>query len=549
MPAPARMPGPPPGLAGAERRCRVLGEANVRKDEALAVLGEGSGASFERAKRAFRRQAMKWHPDRNPAPEAEERFKRARGAFEELQARQEAGLWSVAEPPAEQEPEFEPFSEGARGDNPRAEERRAAPVRKAWDPASGLMFELGEPEWSLGERVDAFWSSFMAIAAASLGSGASPRIAAAALARGFHGWMGEMAFEMTDLPRLRVGFLCAFWARRMPEQFEALERARERCLDLGWATRVADTLDFRVGFLFADNERFDMLGSIARSMPVGEPRAWDLAFYREAAARVPEIFANLSASERAVRLALRARGATPGPLLIEAALDSCPRLLELWAPLGVPAQWGARSDWLGRALDAGVDPSALAGWVAAEPIERLASRMGDLPRRLARALLPMAEARLDAQGVWKFAGSWASARARKLGRAQRRWERLRGELKAHGAAALGVALGVGGLGAVESAWRSAIFGAPSRMRGALAKAESAGLPDWSELDLDGPLPLSVALGMRCFFEHGAPMDFLERLATLDRASGEPQAGRRDVEGRSASQWWEMALARRAGAPL
>ena len=35
-------------------------------------------------RRAFRRQAMRWHPDRNPAPEAVERFKEIRAAYEGL---------------------------------------------------------------------------------------------------------------------------------------------------------------------------------------------------------------------------------------------------------------------------------------------------------------------------------------------------------------------------------------------------------------------------------------------------------------------------------
>lgn len=46
------------------------------------TLGLAWGAGAEEAKRAYRRLVMQWHPDRNPAPEAEETFKRIKAAFE-----------------------------------------------------------------------------------------------------------------------------------------------------------------------------------------------------------------------------------------------------------------------------------------------------------------------------------------------------------------------------------------------------------------------------------------------------------------------------------
>ena len=49
-----------------------------------AVLGVAPDASPEEVKRAWRRLARDWHPDRNPAPEAAERFKELAAAWATL---------------------------------------------------------------------------------------------------------------------------------------------------------------------------------------------------------------------------------------------------------------------------------------------------------------------------------------------------------------------------------------------------------------------------------------------------------------------------------
>ncbi|HSG23567.1 MAG TPA: DnaJ C-terminal domain-containing protein [Azonexus sp.] len=51
-----------------------------------AILGVPKNASPAEIKRAYRRLAMHWHPDRNTSPEATERFKQIRGAYDQLLA-------------------------------------------------------------------------------------------------------------------------------------------------------------------------------------------------------------------------------------------------------------------------------------------------------------------------------------------------------------------------------------------------------------------------------------------------------------------------------
>ena len=49
------------------------------------ILGIGKDASAEAIKKAYRKQAMKFHPDRNPGDaEAEEKFKEAAETYEML---------------------------------------------------------------------------------------------------------------------------------------------------------------------------------------------------------------------------------------------------------------------------------------------------------------------------------------------------------------------------------------------------------------------------------------------------------------------------------
>lgn len=53
-------------------------------NDAYALLGLSPGVPQQDIKRAFRQLAMRWHPDRNPDPEAQEHFKTLRAAYEHL---------------------------------------------------------------------------------------------------------------------------------------------------------------------------------------------------------------------------------------------------------------------------------------------------------------------------------------------------------------------------------------------------------------------------------------------------------------------------------
>ena len=58
--------------------------ADARSDDLYEILGVERSASQDEIRRSFRRLAMEHHPDRNPDPEAEAKFKRIAAAYEVL---------------------------------------------------------------------------------------------------------------------------------------------------------------------------------------------------------------------------------------------------------------------------------------------------------------------------------------------------------------------------------------------------------------------------------------------------------------------------------
>lgn len=62
-------------------------------DDPFIILGVSEDASREEVKRAYRRLAMFWHPDRNPSPVAGGEFKRVHAAYELLRDPQRLAEW------------------------------------------------------------------------------------------------------------------------------------------------------------------------------------------------------------------------------------------------------------------------------------------------------------------------------------------------------------------------------------------------------------------------------------------------------------------------
>lgn len=68
-----------------------------RCDDPFTVLGVHREASLDEVKRAYRRLAMHWHPDRNPSVAAEAQFRRVHAAYELFLDPQRMAEWQQAQ--------------------------------------------------------------------------------------------------------------------------------------------------------------------------------------------------------------------------------------------------------------------------------------------------------------------------------------------------------------------------------------------------------------------------------------------------------------------
>lgn len=397
----------------------------------------------------------------------------------------------------------------------------------------------------LGSARD-FFDSFMEMAEHFLSSGASARMAATPLARGLHGYMTEMAFEIGHVPALREAFLKRFWSWRVAGLFEALRLAREQFAAMGWANAIADIIEPLTELHEHEGGRFYIFRELARHLPEGRATDADMEYYKACAKAWPALFGAMAQKERGLRAGMLIRGAERGPLLVERALEVCPRVVEVWAPLGTPRSWGARADWLGQALASGVDPAALDRWARDEDLGKFCARLSAMhaqprPGRW-RSLHAIAAERMASQSDWRGAGPWAGAKDALLGRAQRRLDAARKELKAGAMGAVALGLGLSSLSAGRRGAREAIFGDADKVGEALAKAKLGGRLG-EALNFDRA-PVAALCAMRCFFEVDAPLDFYERAKGFEEVAGVEQLARPDPDGLSAMDWFERAIERR-----
>jgi|TARA_B100001094_G_C17515745_1_gene477738 DnaJ-class molecular chaperone len=92
---------------------------NKAKVDYYKVMKLSRSASAKEIKRAYHKLAMKWHPDKNSAPEAETTFKKIARAYEvlgdaDLRRRYDAGE-DVDDPNAAKQQQGHPFGGGFPG--------------------------------------------------------------------------------------------------------------------------------------------------------------------------------------------------------------------------------------------------------------------------------------------------------------------------------------------------------------------------------------------------------------------------------------------------
>lgn len=87
-------------------------------DDPFSLLGLCRNASLEEVKRAYRRLAMRWHPDRNPSAAAESEFKRIKAAYELILDPQRYAEWLKTAAETTRTPSEEPEASAASSQPP-----------------------------------------------------------------------------------------------------------------------------------------------------------------------------------------------------------------------------------------------------------------------------------------------------------------------------------------------------------------------------------------------------------------------------------------------
>lgn len=201
--------------------------------ESLADLGLTPGASFEEAKKRYRKLAQSLHPDRNKEPSAAEKFKVISVAYAQLERRSAAGLWDepwaaawASEPPP------------AHQASPRGSSRRPAPPAPLYEPhSSWRTYSFQRASMSFLESgysheiSKAFFKSY-ATAAAS-GVGADPSALGAItmdLARGYLMLLSiyKKAWTEEELAGFRIDFLEQAWALEKAGLLKVLDGAKQQ---------------------------------------------------------------------------------------------------------------------------------------------------------------------------------------------------------------------------------------------------------------------------------------------------------------------------------
>lgn len=103
------------------------------------VLGVAPDATLAEIKRAYKRLAMRWHPDRNADPQAQDQFRLVREAFERLTRPTEAD-----DAPEADTPTPEPTPEPKAAEPKAAEPKTAEPTPRGEDRYQDLELDLAE---------------------------------------------------------------------------------------------------------------------------------------------------------------------------------------------------------------------------------------------------------------------------------------------------------------------------------------------------------------------------------------------------------------------
>lgn len=288
--------------------------------ECFDALGVPLSASLAEARKAYRRLAMKYHPDRNPSRDAEERFKTISTAFTQLEVGFKNGFASQAA----SKPSHARAKTEAR--NERASEPPSRRRQEGW-------FRFEAQSTTIQELSQAFFAQYAEKGAAAARSGKPFQQEAWEMAREFMALFNHFSIMKAHLHIFSIDFSKEMWRREDPELVAVFIEASNICRS-SHSDEVGNAISPGAMLIkpssLVSTRVFSCLHEISAPRGPGDARAkekfhsWAAQFFQKNMAHC-EIFETMNQD---IMLAL------DGRMFAQRLLENRPELLPIYAKEG-----------------------------------------------------------------------------------------------------------------------------------------------------------------------------------------------------------------------
>lgn len=187
--------------------------SKMSDDQCFKALGVVPSASLIEARKAYRRLAMKYHPDRNPSSEAEEQFKTISTAFTQLEVSFKNGCLGSQPRPAA----------------PKGESRAESSAEPSGRRRHGGWFRFEPRATTIQELSQAFFAQYAEKGAAAARSGMPFQEEAREMAQEFMGLFERFSILKVHLGIFNLDFAKEMWRREDSELVAVFLEASRIC--------------------------------------------------------------------------------------------------------------------------------------------------------------------------------------------------------------------------------------------------------------------------------------------------------------------------------
>ena len=191
--------------------------SKMTDDECFKALGMSPSASLAEARKAYRRLAMRYHPDRNPSSEAEGKFKTISTAFTQLEVSFKNGC--LGDGPREK----------PRHAQPKAETRNERPTAQASSKRPSGWFRFEAKSTTIMELSQTFFAQYVEKGTVAARSGKPFQEDARDMAHGLMSLFERFSIKKAHLDIFSVDFAKEMWRREDPQLVAVLFAASDIC--------------------------------------------------------------------------------------------------------------------------------------------------------------------------------------------------------------------------------------------------------------------------------------------------------------------------------